>query len=133
MLMSQEQGNCFSRRPPVRVDQQQLRRCSATTQRIGRIRMFESLCARYALTGMLMLGAAVPALTEAAPDSTLFTTYNVSTDLESAQWGVCGSTAQSEGCYSFGNIGPFCHIGSMLEGEPVVNGNTVTRDVYILD
>jgi hypothetical protein len=95
--------------------------------------MFQSLCARYALTGTLMLGAAVPALTQAAADSTLFTTYNVSTDLQSAQWGVCGSTAQSEGCYSFGNIGPFGHIGSMLEGEPVVNGNTVTRDVYILD
>jgi hypothetical protein len=97
--------------------------------------MFKPLCARYVLTATLMFGAVSPALTEAAtaPDSTLFTTYSVATDLQSASWVVCGSTAQSEGCFSSGSLGSFGHIGAMLEGQPVVSGNTVTRDIYVLD
>jgi hypothetical protein len=96
--------------------------------------MFKPFCARSVLTTALMFGVVSPALTEAAsPDSTLFTTYTVATSLQSANWIVCGSTAQSEGCYSFGELGPFGKIGAMLEGQPVVNGNTVTRDLYVLD
>ena len=97
--------------------------------------MFRPFCARYVLTAALTLGAVSPALTEAAtaPDSTLYTTYTVSTDLQSAYYAVCGSTAQDEGCYSSGSLGPFAHIGSMLEGQPVVSGNTVTRKIYVLD
>ena len=91
--------------------------------------MCKPLRARYVLTATLMFGAVSPALTEAAtaPDSTLFTTYTAATDLQSANWVVCGSTAQSGGCYASGNLGPFGHIGAMLEGQPVVSGNSVTR------
>jgi hypothetical protein len=100
----------------------------------GEIRMFRPFSARYVLTATLTLGAVSPALTEAAaPDSTLFTTYTVATDLKSAHYLVCGSTVQDEGCYSSGSLGPFAHIGSMLEGQPVVSGNTVTRKLYVLD
>ena len=96
--------------------------------------MFKPLCARYVFTATLMFGAVSPALTEAAaPDSTLYTTYTAATDLKSASWIVCGSTAQSEGCYSSGSLEPFGHIGAMLEGQPVVSGNTVTREIYVLD
>ena len=30
-------------------------------------------------------------------------------------------------------LGPFGRIGAMLEGQPVVSGNTVTREIYVLD
>jgi hypothetical protein len=97
--------------------------------------MFIPLRARSGLTATLMFGAVSPALTEAAtaPDSTLFTTYTAATDLQSANWVVCGSTAQSGGCYASGNLGPFGHIGAMLEGQPVISGNSVTRNIYVVD
>lgn len=65
------------------------------------------------------------------PDSTLYTTYS-GTYVE-LQWEVCGSTAQSSGCYGSGSLGPFTTIGAMLEGNPSVNGNVVTRAIYIVD
>jgi hypothetical protein len=69
----------------------------------------------------------------AEPDSTLFTTYSVATDLKSAEWIVCGSTKESEGCYADGSLGPFGHIGAMLESPPVSDGNAITREIYVLD
>ena len=70
---------------------------------------------------------------DAEPDSTLFTTYSVTTDLTSAYWMVCGSTKQTEGCYASGSLGPFGHIGAMLESAPVRDANAVTRQIYVLD
>lgn len=97
--------------------------------------MLKPLCARCGLIATLMFGVVSPALTEAAtpPDSAFFTTYYAATDLTSADYLVCGSTAQTDGCFSSGTLGPFGHIGAMLEGQPVVNGNTVTREIYVLD
>ena len=97
--------------------------------------MLEPLYTRHALAIALMLGAVSPtfAQTTTAPDATLYTTYSVATDLETASWVVCGSTAESEGCFGSGTLGPFGHIGAMLEGQPAVNGSTVTREIYVLD
>src|ERR1700729_4004583 len=69
----------------------------------------------------------------AEPASPLFTTYSVATDLKSAEWIVCGSTKESEGCYADGSLGPFGHIGAMLESPPVSDGNAITREIYVLD
>ncbi len=69
----------------------------------------------------------------AAPDATLYTTYTVTTGLTSASWLVCGATAQSEGCFAVGTLGPFGRIGAMLESHPATEGQTVTRQVYVLD
>jgi hypothetical protein len=68
----------------------------------------------------------------AAPiDSTLFTTYTLNgNDLN---WLVCGSTAQTSGCYGSGSIGPFGIIGAMIEGNPTTSGSTVTRYIYVVD
>lgn len=88
----------------------------------------------FAILGVLAASTAFPMVAAATPpDSTLFTTYRVATDLKSASWLVCGSKGQSEGCYDSGSIGPFGQIGAMLESAPVTSGNTVSRKVYVLD
>jgi len=71
----------------------------------------------------------------AAPDSTLFTTYTISTGHTSLTWTVCGSTQQTEGCYGSGPLEPFGKIGALLESNASVNlaTNTVTRLIYVLD
>ncbi|MGA7401698.1 MAG: hypothetical protein WBW38_16890 [Candidatus Sulfotelmatobacter sp.] len=66
-----------------------------------------------------------------AVDSTLFTTY--SGNLTSVNWVVCGSTAETEGCYASGSLGPFVGVGAMLESNPSVKGDVVTREIYVVD
>jgi len=66
-----------------------------------------------------------------APDSTLYTTYQIFGSSIDAT--VCGSTQQSEGCYGGGQLGPFGIIGSLLESQPIINGNVVTRGIYVVD
>jgi len=89
--------------------------------------MFLLACA--AVIPMRAQNSAAPPIT--SPDSTLYTTYTGGRT--SVGWTVCGSTAQSEGCYSSGSIGPFVGVGAMLEGNPAVNGNVVTRGIYVVD
>ena len=83
---------------------------------------------------ILLLTAAVPLLAQhpVAPlDATLYTTYSGTT--AEINWTVCGSTQQSSGCYASGSLGPFISIGAMLEGNPSVAGDVVTRAIYIVD
>lgn len=87
---------------------------------------------------LLAIAAALPlqAQNAARPDSTLFTTYSIYPGYgfgPLVDWVVCGSTADSEGCYTSGQIGPFVAVGAMLEGNPSVSGNAVTRALYIVD
>ncbi len=65
-----------------------------------------------------------------APDSTLYTTY---TGNQTVYWTVCGSTQQTEGCYASGILGSFGFVGAIMESQPVVNGNVVTRAIYVVD
>ena len=97
--------------------------------------MSKSLYTRCALGAALMSCAlsAAHAQTVTAPDSTLYTSYTVSSTLQSVDWVVCGSTTETDGCYGSGNLGTFGHVGAMLESQPVVSGNTVTREIYVLD
>jgi len=72
----------------------------------------------------------------AAPiDSTLYTSYFFGTGYQSLTLVVCGSTAQSFGCYGSAGLGPFGKVGAMIEGNPSYNlkTNTVTRKIYIVD
>jgi hypothetical protein len=90
----------------------------------------------YRLTAAIFLlaftaVAPLSAQTPAAPDATLYTTY--SGNLSNVNWVVCGSTADTEGCYASGSLGPFVGIGAMLESNPSVNGNVVTREIYVVD
>jgi hypothetical protein len=89
-----------------------------------------------AILMILIVGAMRPANAQGvvtAPDSTLYTTYTVSSDLTSVNWIVCGSTQQTEGCYASGQMGPFGKVGALMEGIPVINGDKVTRGIYIVD
>lgn len=80
-----------------------------------------------------VLATAVP------PDGTLFTTYYPVNGYSSISWSVCGSTQQSEGCYSSGSLGPFGHAGAILEGgetvteSAVIGTSEVTRNIYVVD
>jgi hypothetical protein len=67
------------------------------------------------------------------PDSTLFTTYNYSNDFSQISWIVCGSVGTGTGCYAFGELGPFVKTGALLEGNPIVSGDVVTRSIYVVD
>ena len=71
--------------------------------------------------------------TSGPPDSTLFITYTIDSEHTNLSWLVCGSTQQSSGCYSSGNLGPFKKVGALLEGNPWTNNGTVTRRIYVLD
>lgn len=74
--------------------------------------------------------------TYAAPiDSTLYTSYFFGTTYQSLTLVVCGSTAQSSGCYGSAGLGPFGKVGAMIEGNPAYNlkTSTVTRRIYIVD
>jgi hypothetical protein len=77
---------------------------------------------------VLPLAAQAPAT---APDAGLYTNYFGSPT--SVNWIVCGSTQQTEGCYDSGNIGPFVAVGAMLESNPSVSGDVVTRNIYVVD
>lgn len=69
--------------------------------------------------------------TSTPPDSTLYTTYSGTPT--SVSWSTCGSTEESEGCYGSGKLGPFAGVGAILEGNPSVKGDVVTRAIYIVD
>ena len=90
---------------------------------------------RQFLAVSLLVASASISLHAAALDSTLFTTYTISTDLENVGLNVCGSTKQSRGCYWGGSLGPFGRVGAMMESSPSTNltEQTVTRYIYVLD
>ena len=72
----------------------------------------------------------------AAPiDSTLYTSYFFGTSYQNLTLVVCGTTAQTVGCYGSAALGPFGKVGAMVEGNPSQNlkTNTVTRRIYIVD
>jgi|SRR5579862_130517 len=67
------------------------------------------------------------------PDATLFTGYTLFTDYSGVSFFVCGSVPGSDGCYGSGTLGPFKHIGALLEGGPRTVGNVVSRNIYVVD
>jgi hypothetical protein len=94
-----------------------------------------------ALSFFMLIAATIPAHAQTAvaaptaPDSTLYTTYNIygSSGAYTLDWTVCGSTQESEGCYASGSLGPFVAIGAMMEGLPMVSGSVVSRLIYVVD
>jgi hypothetical protein len=66
-------------------------------------------------------------------DATLFTGYTLLSDYSGVSFFVCGSVPGSDGCYGSGTLGPFKHIGAMLEGGPRTVGDVVSRNIYIVD
>jgi len=68
-----------------------------------------------------------------APDASLYTTYSLASNYTTLNWDVCGYRRDSFGCYGSGSLGPFGHVGAAIEGNETVNGNTVTRKIYVVD
>jgi hypothetical protein len=69
----------------------------------------------------------------ASPDAGLFASYFFGNNYTSVAFLVCGSLPGTEGCYGSGEFGPFGHAGALIEGNPAVSGNVVTRSVYVVD
>jgi hypothetical protein len=99
------------------------------------VSMFSRQLALAALIVSSALIATVPVLAQnaIAPDATLYTSYNISTNLQTVGWAVCGSTQQTGGCYAAGSLGPFGATGALIESSPVTRGNIVTRTIYVVD
>lgn len=89
----------------------------------------------FTLIGTLSLGAQTMAVPATPPDANLYTSYFFGTGYQNISWVVCGSTANTEGCYDSGNLGPFGEAGALIEGNPSINysTSTVTRYVYVVD
>ena len=68
-------------------------------------------------------------------DSGLYTTYTTDSAKTTLSWVECGSLSGSEGCYGSGSLGPFGHMGSMVESAKVYDNRegTVTRFLYVVD
>jgi hypothetical protein len=68
-------------------------------------------------------------------DSGLYTTYSTYNSNTTLDWVVCGSVADSNGCFDSGELGPFGKIGSIIEGSKAYNvsAGTVTRYLYVID
>jgi hypothetical protein len=86
------------------------------------------------LTSLLLLCGSIVGHA-ATIDSGLYTTYQTYNNGASVDWVVCGSVADSSGCYDSGELGPFGKIGSMVEGSKHYNlsEGTVTRYLYLVD
>ncbi|OOG56298.1 hypothetical protein B0E48_08960 [Rhodanobacter sp. C03] len=66
-------------------------------------------------------------------DYGFFTTYNFLYSYTAMEWVTCGYFQDgSDGCYGAGRLEPFGHIGAAIEGNEVANGNTVTRNIYVV-
>ncbi len=98
-------------------------------------RQFSVAVVLLALAAVVQLRAQSSAAPTAAPDSTLYTTYSLfpSSGETRVSWTVCGSTLDTNGCYASGVLGRFLVVGAMLESNPSVKGNVVTRNIYVVD
>lgn len=85
------------------------------------------------LIAALALLLPVAAAAADAPDANLVTTYALSADATRVGWTTCGHTAGSSGCYGSGNLGRFHRMCAMLQGAPSINGNLVSRQIFVLD
>jgi hypothetical protein len=92
------------------------------------------LCALAACMLLCAFGAAIPVQGQnPPPDETLYTSYYFDSADQNVTWIVCGATSETEGCYGSGKLGPFGKIGAMIESNPLVSGNVVTRAIYLVD
>jgi hypothetical protein len=82
--------------------------------------------------GFLILSGAAVSSRAAAPDAQILTTYGFQAG-QTISYIVCGNTELESGCFADGELGPFGRVGALLEGSPAVDGNVVTRRLYILD
>jgi hypothetical protein len=90
---------------------------------------------RRALTLTFIFLAGSIASHAAAIDAGLYTTYTTYDAKTTLSWLVCGSLADSSGCYQSGSLGPFGEIGTVIEGSKTYNNSkgTVTRYLYVID
>lgn len=94
-----------------------------------------TLSLRSAFVGLALLapGPFTSIALAAPPDAGLYTSYFLSSDYTGVTFIVCGSVPGSDGCYGSGSLGPFGHIGAMVEGQGKIVGSVVTHDIYVVD
>jgi hypothetical protein len=87
----------------------------------------------FSVMGLLSAVALTSTALAAPPDAGLFTQYDFASDFSSVSYLVCGYLPESDGCYGFGTLGPFGHVGAILEGVPSIQGDSVQRGIYVVD
>jgi hypothetical protein len=90
---------------------------------------------RSTLIGLALLapGLFASIARAAPPDAGLYTGYYLSSDYTGLSFFVCGSVPGSDGCYGSGSLGPFGHVGSIVEGKGSAVGEVVNHDIYVVD
>lgn len=78
--------------------------------------------------GLSTIGSAAP-----APDAGLFNGYELDSTYTNITLYICGSVPGSEGCYGSGELGPFGHVGALVESVAHTAGNVVTHNIYVVD
>jgi hypothetical protein len=120
---------------------------TSPVQGVSEMSRIHGCCAVVAF-GLLTAIAAVPASAR-APAATgssatpqarrtdftrLFTNYFFGTGATSVNLVVCGAVDGSSGCYGSADLGPFGHVGAVIEGKPKPRrGNIQVRDLYVVD
>src|ERR1700722_3314134 len=82
---------------------------------------------------LFIVGTAVPLRAQSPLGSTLYTTYQISSNHQTVSWTVCGSTQESEVFFVSGSLGPFGSGRALLEGRRFTRKGTVSRFIYVLD
>jgi hypothetical protein len=66
------------------------------------------------------------------PDANIAELYSFSNNFQNVGYVACGHFPDVR-CVARGSIGPFGYVGGLVEGYPTINGNTVQRNLYIVD
>lgn len=69
----------------------------------------------------------------APPDANLFTSYSLSGGYTNVNFLVCGSVPGSDGCYGSGMVGPFGHVGAMVESHGRTVSDAVRHNFFVVD
>jgi hypothetical protein len=88
---------------------------------------------RSALALLAVLGFANPAVAATAVpiDANLYTTYEFNGP-NSLNLATCGSTGNVQGCFGSVSLTGLSNPCAVLQGPSTTKGNTVTREVYVL-
>jgi len=94
------------------------------------------LVAVYAILGSPLAAAMdakpLPAGPAAALDADITTTYSYYGG-PSISFLTCGSLPESDGCYGSGSLSGMVRPCAILEGPSVTDGDTITRNIFVLD
>src|ERR1700721_2994089 len=89
---------------------------------------------RFTLAALALILMPFVEASAAPPDADEYTEYVFNKDFTQVDFFVCEYLPSPEGCWGFGTLGPFGHVGAMLEGIPSYPSvESTERGVYLVD